>query len=219
VHNKGGFYARAFMDRRGLHRYGRAVPRQKLPTSIEEWAERHPEAKTGTVGPINLFFDGDVLVSRFGDVALPAHFAIPLDVYEWPAIVELEIRVEEGKPRCVRWELRERDRGPALSTSTIRIPFGRAMKIALKAAAFDPNDPSGPFSLLMPGTPMAPQQAVAQEIKRTRGRPRTPTEKRVEVLELWDSLAGQPRRADLVADATGLSRTKVYDILRERKEK
>jgi hypothetical protein len=194
------------------------MPRQSRTDTetIEGWAASHPEAKIGTI-KVDPHFDGDVLVSKLGNVAVPTHFTCTMDVDAWPAVVEVEIRIEDGKPRCVRWQLRQREGDPPLMAAAVRgVPFALALQRAVQAAAFEPDDQAGLFSLLLPGARASAQREAIRQVKR-RGRPATSPAKVTEVLKLWDAMTGQHKRADAVAAKAGISRTKVYEIVRSRK--
>jgi hypothetical protein len=170
---------------------------------------------------------GDMWPVPYGDgLAIWRRFTATFDVDGWP-IVELDMVVEDGEARIDRFELRRRPSGPVSARTLREISIPRLIELAVGSAVMrrtalgtdkveltpiwrdDPDRPKLSRSL---------GEHIHQE-RRQGGRPPKRTPDRVErILRLWTESEGRKGRADWVAQRADVSRSTVYETVRNAKE-
>jgi hypothetical protein len=137
-------------------------------------------------------------------------------------IIEIDVVIEDGEPVVERLELRRRPDADGITASDFRgfslrglvnqLVTSYLMRRTDRADGFEltPIDPDDP------DRPMLVAQLRRRFARETRkGRPRIADDTTERVLHMWDESAGRRGRAAWVAERTGVSRTKVYEIVKE----
>jgi hypothetical protein len=158
-----------------------------------------------------------------GDFAIWEGIAATFDLPRRP-IIELELVIEGGEPVIERLELRRRPDEAGIKASDLRgFTLRHLVNQLVVYFVMRRTDDGGGFELTAigrgdadrPKLEAALNRRFAQETRK--GRPRIDDDTTTRVLQLWDESVGRPRRADWVAKRTGVSRTKVYEIVKENR--
>jgi hypothetical protein len=137
-------------------------------------------------------------------------------------IIELDLVVEDGEPVIERLELRRRPDEAGITASDLRTFTLRHLVNQLVGKyVMRRTDHGDRFELTpiwrgdadRPKLEAALRRRFAQETRK--GRPRIDDDTAERVLRLWGESAGRRRRADWVAERAGVSRTKVYEIVKD----
>jgi len=168
---------------------------------------------------------GDVWPVPYGNgLAIWRRFTATFDVEGWP-VVELDIMVEDGEASIDRFELRQRPSGPVSARILREISLPRLMDQAIGFAVMRRTTLANDKVELTPiwrDDPDRPKlsRSLGQHIhsERRRGRPSKRTPDRVErILRLWAESDGRKGRAEWVARRAKVSRSTVYEIVRNAK--